>query len=175
MDYIVEKFKKMNTKNKVIAVVVAVLIVLILFGRLKSSFSRKEPEPVTTTAVTTETTTETTTESTTEEETPTETVEETEDEAEEEEDTTAKSSRTGVRKEFKEFWDSYVKFMDSYAEAMKNPGSADYIRALADYVEFTDKADDWEDADDLSDEEIKYMTAAQAKIAGKLVEAAWSS
>ena len=178
MDYIIEKFKKMNTKNKAVVIAVAVLILIIIFGRLKSSFSKKTPEPVTTTAVTTETTTQPITESTTEKETESETEAETEKaeentEAEETENT--KAGRVGIRKEFKEFWDSYVKFMDSYVKATKDPGSAEYIRALADYVEFTDKAAEWEDEDDLSDEEMKYMTAAQAKIAAKYIEAAWSN
>ena len=181
MDFIIEKFKKAERKKQAIYIVIAVIIVLAIFGRLKSSLSKKtDSAPVTTTTVTvsqTEAETETTSRTTTvkKEMTEKETTDPESEETEEDEEKEEEPSRTGIRKDFKDFWDSYVKFMDTYVDAMKNPDSANYIRVLADYAEFTDKATDWEDSDDLSDEEIKYMTAAQAKITAKYVEAALSS
>lgn len=89
-----------------------------------------------------------------------------------EKETQKEVKKTGIDPEFKEFWDSYVKFMDSYVNAMKDPGSSDYLRALADYEDFIDKAAEYEDDDNLTDEELKYMAAAQAKIVAKYAEAA---
>lgn len=119
-----------------------------------------ENETETTNAVTTETTTEATTER----------------------QTTAASTtdaqttkRTGIDPDFKAFWDSYEKFYDTYIYCMSHKdefSTSEYLAVMTQYADFTEKAEAYdENDDDLTDEEVKYMAAVQARVMSKLTYA----
>lgn len=87
------------------------------------------------------------------------------------EPTTAKKARTGIDPDFKKFWDSYEAFIDSYVKLMTDPSalySLEYLNMVAEYAEWAEKADDW-DEDELTAEEVAYMTEVNARIAAKMV------
>ncbi|MBQ8944088.1 MAG: zinc-ribbon domain-containing protein [Clostridia bacterium] len=87
------------------------------------------------------------------------------------EPTTTKKARTGIDPDFKAFWDSYEKFIDSYVKIMTDPNalySLEYLNMIAEYAEWAEKVDDW-DEDDLTAEEIAYMNKVNARVAAKMV------
>ncbi len=85
-------------------------------------------------------------------------------------------SLPGIRPEFKQFMDSYEAFIDEYIAFMKkyekssNPMSmmADYTTYMQKLIEFSDKADEWNDDDDLTTEELLYYTEVSLRIDQKL-------
>ncbi len=161
----------MNKKTIIITAVAVVLALAGVFGALRlgqnnagetqtDSSSEKKVEQATV-AVT----------SMTEEETEAEPAEEVNVEPESEEDiddeeiTVATGSDAGdIAPEFKEFWDEYEEFMKTYVSVMNDPDNEDYEKLTEQYSEYTEKAAEYENSEDLTDNEIRYMTDAQAKI-----------
>ena len=74
-------------------------------------------------------------------------------------------------KEFADFWQSYEMFMTEYAEVLNDPDNPGYPEAAEYYGKYTRKADAYENDKTLTDEEVKYMTEAQARIAAIYAEA----
>lgn len=91
------------------------------------------------------------------------------------EKTAEKKARTGIDPDFKAFWDSYEAFVDKYVKFMKDPDSmndtVEYLSLVSQYADFCAKADAY-DEDDLTNEEIAYMTKVEARVAAKLADAA---
>ena len=77
----------------------------------------------------------------------------------------------GISPEFKDFWDSYLKFMETYAPLMNNPDSEDYLKQTEKYSDYTARAAEYENSENLTDDEIRYMTDAQAKITALYADA----
>ena len=77
----------------------------------------------------------------------------------------------GISPEFKDFWDSYIKFMETYAPLMNNPDNEDYLKMTEKYSEYTERAAEYENSENLTDDEIRYMTDAQAKITALYADA----
>ena len=75
---------------------------------------------------------------------------------------------------FKEFWDEYENFVDSYVKVMNKPESKDYSEKMAQYKKYSDRAKEYENDRTLTDEELAYMTDAQARISEKIAEASLS-
>jgi hypothetical protein len=74
-------------------------------------------------------------------------------------------------REFAEFWESYEKFMTEKAAVIYNPDDPEYNEVIDEYRKYTRKADAYENDRTLTDEEVKYMTEAQARIAAINAEA----
>ena len=70
----------------------------------------------------------------------------------------------GIAPEFKQFWDDYEEFMKKYVSVMNDPENKDYEKMTEEYSGYTEKASEYENSEDLTDDEIRYMTDAQAKI-----------
>ena len=74
-------------------------------------------------------------------------------------------------REFTEFWTSYEEFMTQYASVIYNPDDPSYTKTTEDFLRYTEKADAYENDKTLTDQEIQYMTEAQARIAAIYAEA----
>ena len=85
-----------------------------------------------------------------------------------------------ISPELIEFLDSYEAFMDDYIAFMQKFNASDgtdfsllleYTSMLADYADFADKADAWED-EDMNNAELKYYTEVMLRVDQKLINAA---
>jgi len=89
------------------------------------------------------------------------------------------SNRTGIDPEFKEFWDSYEKFYDTYIYCMSHTdefSTSEYLAIMSQYADFAEKAEAYnKNDDDLTDEEVKYMAAVQARVTAKLTYASMTT
>lgn len=110
--------------------------------------------------------------------TPSEPVDEVEVEPESEEDVGEEElpeitgeTKGGLAPEFKKFWDEYVEFMEKYVSVMNDPENEDYEKLTEKYSEYSEKAAEYESSEDLTDDEIHYMTDAQAKITALYADA----
>lgn len=85
------------------------------------------------------------------------------------------SNRAGIDPDFKEFWDSYEKFYDTYIYCMNHKdefSTSEYLDVMSQYADFVEKAEAYdENDDDLTNEEIEYMAAVQARVMAKLTYA----
>ncbi len=80
---------------------------------------------------------------------------------------TSSGKTTGIDPSFKAFWDSYEAFMIKNYKIICNPTAAglnEYIGLFAQYSDMLDKIDKYTD-DDLTDEELEYMLAVEARVA----------
>ena len=92
-------------------------------------------------------------------------------------------SSSGIRPEFKEFWDNYEDFYMRYYDILdkyeNDPGDysimTDYIALLGDLQEWDDKADEWDDADSMTLEEYNYMVGVTARIYERAGESIYSN
>lgn len=76
-----------------------------------------------------------------------------------------------IAPEFKEFWDEYEKFMKKYVSVMNDPENKDYEKLTEQYSKYSEKAAEYENSEALTDNEIRYMTDAQAKITAMYADA----
>ena len=77
----------------------------------------------------------------------------------------------GISPGFKKFWDDYESFMDSYAPVMNDKSNPDYKKLSARYDDYVKKAAEYESSEDLTAEEVDYMTSAHARISAKYASA----
>lgn len=81
----------------------------------------------------------------------------------------------GVSPELVEFLDSYEAFMDEYCEFMKNYNESDptqllkYASLMEKYYEFSEKAEAW-DEENMTDEETLYYIKVMNRVNEKLLE-----
>ncbi len=81
----------------------------------------------------------------------------------------------GVSPELAEFLDSYEAFMDEYCEFMKSYNESDpaqmlkYAALMEKYYEFSKKAEAW-DEEDMTDEETLYYIKVMNRVNEKLLE-----
>ncbi len=91
-----------------------------------------------------------------------------------EEDHTSDSPE-GISPELVEFLDSYEAFMDEYCEFMKNYNESDpaqllkYASLMEKYYEFSKKAEAW-DEEEMTDEETMYYLKVMNRVNEKLLE-----
>lgn len=88
--------------------------------------------------------------------------------------TTGKQNDNGQPLGFKEFWDEYEDFVDSYVKVMNNPENPEYKEKTEQYKKYSETAEKYENDSSLTDEELEYMTGAQARISAKIAEASLS-
>ena len=154
-------------KGKKKLIVIAIIVLLAIFGALGGKGSDKAPadNPGEDETAETEVNEEQTVEE--EEEQPAETTE-----PEEEQRSDAPE---GVSPELVEFLDSYEAFMDEYCEFMKNYNESDptqllkYASIMEKYYEFSEKAEVW-DEDEMTDEESLYYLKVMNRVNEKLLE-----
>lgn len=85
------------------------------------------------------------------------------------------ASSSGVRADFKEFCDGYESYMNSYCDFMETYDSSDmaavakYAQLMVDYNDWATKFDDY-DTGELTDEELSYYLAVQARVLQRLSE-----
>jgi hypothetical protein len=93
------------------------------------------------------------------------------------EDEIAEESETGTLKhggispEFKKFWDDYESFIGKYATALNDKTNPDYQSLNDRYNNYVKKAAEYESSEELTDEEVDYMTSAHARITAKYASA----
>lgn len=81
----------------------------------------------------------------------------------------------GVSPELVEFLDSYEAFMDEYCEFMKNYNESDptqllkYASLMEKYYEFSEKAEAWDEGN-MTDEETLYYIKVMNRVNEKLLE-----
>lgn len=86
---------------------------------------------------------------------------------------------SGVDPDFKEYMDSYEKFMNEYCDFMESYNSADatqllkYTQLVAEYAEYTSKVDSYNE-DNLSTEDYQYFVDVTARVDKRLLEVAGS-
>ena len=154
-------------KGKKKWIVIAVIVLLTIFGALGGKGSDKAPADNPGEAETAET--EVNEEQTVEEE------EEQPAETTEPEEEQRSDAPEGVSPELVEFLDSYEAFMDEYCEFMKNYNESDptqllkYASIMEKYYEFSEKAEAW-DEDEMTDEESLYYLKVMNRVNEKLLE-----
>ncbi len=92
-----------------------------------------------------------------------------------------KQTSTGIRPEYKEFWDSYEAFMKEYCDFMKKyseSGNAltmmtDYLAFIQKYADFTQKAEQYSSSSAQNDEETKYILEVESRVLKMLAEVAY--
>ena len=93
--------------------------------------------------------------------------------------TPAPTKASGVRREVRDFADGYEKFMKDYVDFMttEDPSSLTYILKYAsmvsDYADWAQKVEDIDESD-WTDEEIKYLADAEARVLKMLINAGMS-
>ena len=154
-------------KGKKKWIVIAIIVLLAIFGALGGKGSDKAPADNPGEAETAET--EVNEEQTVEEE------EEQPAETTEPEEEQTSDVPEGVSPELVEFLDSYEAFMDEYCEFMKNYNESDptqllkYASIMEKYYEFSEKAEAW-DEEDMTDEETLYYLKVMNRVNEKLLE-----
>ena len=154
-------------KGKKKWIVIAIIVLLAIFGALGGKGSDKAPADNPGEAETAET--EVNEEQTVEEE------EEQPAETTEPEEEQTSDAPEGVSPELVEFLDSYEAFMDEYCEFMKNYNESDptqllkYASIMEKYYEFSEKAEAW-DEDEMTDEESLYYLKVMNRVNEKLLE-----
>ena len=93
----------------------------------------------------------------------------------EKDQTTEKRDPDSISPELKDFLDSYEKFMDQYCAFLENYNTADtsqmlrYIELMAQYADFADKADAWNETE-MTDAETVYYVETLNRINVKLLK-----
>ena len=79
-----------------------------------------------------------------------------------------------VSEDFRGFWDNYENFIKLNSKILNDSGHPKYNEINREYSEYVKKAAKYESSEDLTEEEIQYMTAAQARITAEYASA-WLS
>ena len=167
----------MKKKSVVIAAVSAILALAGIFGALKLGQNRageteNQPSSETVETATLEDKSETNPETETAPEEEVEIEPESEEDIDDEELTEASvTDGGGIAPEFKGFWDEYEEFMKKYVSVMNDPENEDYEKLTEKYADYTEKASEYENSENLTDDEIHYMTDAQARITAMYADA----
>ena len=84
----------------------------------------------------------------------------------------------GMRPEFKEAMDSYEEFFDEYCAFMKKYKDSnnaisllgDYTNYMTKYVDMTEKMNEWNSDEEMTNEELKYYIEVTGRINQKLLD-----
>ena len=93
--------------------------------------------------------------------------------------TPAPTKPSGIRREVRDFVDGYEKFMNEYVEFMTAADQTTaawlfkYASMMSDYADWAQKVEDVDDSD-WTDEELKYLADAEARVLNKLMKAGLS-
>lgn len=156
-------------KGKKKWIIIAVIVVLALFGALGNKDKNETPaQDAVQPATQEEEQAEEQAEEATEPEEPEESVQE--------EETQSAETVDGVRQELVKFLDSYEAFMDEYCDFMTNYNEPDaaqllkYASLMEKYYDFSKKAEAW-DEEDMTDEESLYYLKVMNRVNEKLYAA----